>query len=360
MIREGDFVELTGLKQAKELNGAQGVVLSYDHVKQRYIVDVDKYGQKLLKALKADNLTYVIQDSDDDTDDTDDTDYNDNERPKKKPRLMAKWEAWVDPSFTPETPGAKPINNTQNSQSNNSVDSSIVDKIKKTINLSVHPNTPENEAVQAMRKASNMMREYNLSEQDVLGTSRSIESEGDIVTVCLRRTKDKQGMQILPRWVSLLSEAVAKNFGVKRYVKRNPTRVIFYGIRNNAQLAAFSFSVVFHYTHTRMRVYNNESNCNTAVKRHCYADGISKGILKAVKEEKKEEKKHCYDDTARQDQSLALTIRQDTVADNILMRHGINLIPGKRYSKRTSFNSVAFREGHEDGLNFDLNRRSLK
>lgn len=200
---------------------------------------------------------------------------------------------------------------------NNEVEHSIKQRIIKLLNTGYHNESNENEARNAMKLARRLMERYNL-DQAVLLQERGDGSlndfstangddgtflRGGIVTANIRNRKKGTALTSLPRWNDFLVQPVCANFRVEAFKsvgRRTQCReaecsITFYGIRTNAQLAAYAFKIAserialmaasYDAAHPQIKrtgVSNGKSGTRTV--RLSYAMGIVIGLDRDVKE----------------------------------------------------------------------------
>lgn len=340
-------------------NGLKGVLLRFDNDNGRWVVQVERHERP--KAFKSENLKssddydYIVISSEDE-----DEEHDDNRRRRKKRRLNnieATCEAWVDPSQTPETPGH--VVSTSSEGTKTCVSQKIFEKLQKMLKLGLHPDTPLEEAQQAMKLANRALRKHNLTQEDILGTKRNdTKAVGGMVPVILRSIKSKKALVGIPRWADKMARAVSKLYGVKVFFRRGSGKVIFYGILLNSRLAAYAFSVGFHYIHVNMRRYipsvDDYNSTSTITARNCYADGIAEGLENISKKE-------AADISSQEGGGRALILlnNQKQIALDVLRKNGLNLRKSRSRRERAGFARNAFLQGKEDAKNIDFRRRAL-
>lgn len=191
---------------------------------------------------------------------------------RKRPKVTSSpIEVAMDEKDMPMCPGAKASQESSEGDSGESnpksdeVDHSIKQRIVKLLNTGFHGESNEHEARNAMKLARRLMERYNLEEAMLLqergdGSLNDFSTangddgsalRGGIVTVKIRHRKNSKALSSLPRWLDFLVQPVCLNFHVEAFktVARSTARrvgtcsVTFYGIRTNAELAAYSFKV---------------------------------------------------------------------------------------------------------------------
>ena len=232
----------------------------------------------------------------------------------------------------------------------------VFQKLKKMLKLGLHPDTPELEAQAALRLAKKQLLKYNLTQEDVLGKRNDTKAVGGMVPVILRNIKTKKRQKI-PRWVDKMAQAVSNLYGVSVFFRRGSGKIIFYGVLINSRLAAYAFSVAYHYIHVNMRRYmpsddDYSTTQSTTTARNCYADGIAEEL-------KKMSKKEAADIAQEGGRALILLNNQKEIALDVLRNNGLNLRKGRSHRERAGFARNAFLQGKADAVNIDLRRRAL-
>jgi len=119
-------------------------------------------------------------------------------------------------------------------------------RVRKMLELALHPHTGEAESGQALRNAQKLMRAHNLEEADVLQGAEGRE-EGGLQGVKLTPVNSQQRMRRNHEfWSKSLMVAVELTFDVASFVYRdrahNADYVIFYGPRAATGLAAYAYA----------------------------------------------------------------------------------------------------------------------
>ena len=236
-------------------------------------------------------------------------------RRKKKP-LESPIQVLLDDKDLPICPGAKSV---EDNAENNQVDHSIKQRIVKLLNTGFHDESNEHEARNAMKLARRLCERYNLDQAVLLqergdgslnSFSTSNESEGSlqggIVTAKIRNRKTNKPPSALPRWHDYLVNPICLNFHVEAFktvarstaLKLGECSVTFYGIRTNAQLAAYAFKVASERISLMSASYNPprtsiqsraKQTAETKNARLSYALGIVNGLKKDVEKGLQEE-----------------------------------------------------------------------
>jgi hypothetical protein len=130
-------------------------------------------------------------------------------------------------------------------------DKAILDRIRKCLARANHPNAQEQEAHTAMRMASRLMKQFNITNADLVEEKADCDdlaSLGGQSTVTIVRSRD-DGKRITHHvWVDSLGSAMVTLFDCKWYtMQRNQSYdITFYGIPTNTVGAAMSFELCYN------------------------------------------------------------------------------------------------------------------
>ena len=241
---------------------------------------------------------------------------------RRRPRNVVEStiEVIIDEKDLPLCPGAKVSQDDENGSScgdvstDKRVDHSIKQRIVKLLNTGFHGESNEHEARNAMKLARRLMERYNLDQAMLLqergdGSLNDFSTANDddgsalhggIVTAKIRNRKSTKPLSSLPRWHDFLIQTVCMNFHVEAFktlARNSPRRtgecsVTFYGIRTNAQLAAYAFKISSErcslmaaaYEPPRKMLPTRDQVVETRKARLSYALGIVNGLERDVKE----------------------------------------------------------------------------
>ena len=217
-----------------------------------------------------------------------------------------------------------------NTDDTNDVDLSIKQRIIKLLNTGLHNESNEHEARNAMKLARRLLDRYNL-DQAVLLKERGDGSlndfsttndkdngstlHGGIVTVNILNRKKTVPLSSMPRWLESLIAPVTANFRVDafvsfskatRYTSSGKCSVSFFGIKTNAQLAAYAFKTAAEriafmtasYEPPRSEGARKQAS-QTRTARLSYALGMVAGLDRDVKREIQEEEQKRQEDLRR-------------------------------------------------------------
>ena len=222
-------------------------------------------------------------------------------------------EVLIDEKDIPIAPGAKSQEDDgKNGDTEGDGDKhhSMKQRIIKLLNTGFHGESNENEARNAMKLARRLMERHNLDQAVLLqergdgslndfsttndGTDGSM-FRGGIVTAKIRNRKKKSSLSSLPRWNDFLVQPICANFRVEAFktMERGnrlwdgECSVTFYGIRTNAQLAAYAFKMASERIALMAASYDPPTTGTAAVTRTArlsYALGIVNGLDRDIKE----------------------------------------------------------------------------
>ena len=243
---------------------------------------------------------------------------------KRKIVLHSPIEVLIDEKDIPSCPGQKCSDDdekdtmdstSKDSPHGNDVDHTIKQRIVKLLNTGFHTQSNENEAKNAMKLARRLMERHNLDQAVLLrergdGSLNHFSTTNDDkdgtsalnggivkVNICYRRMG--KPLSSMPSWIDFLVHPICANFRVDafKYIKKaNAYRegecsVSFYGIKMNAQLAAYAFKIASEKISLMAANYEPFTPGETRKARLSYALGVVIGIDDYVKEELKKEEK---------------------------------------------------------------------
>jgi hypothetical protein len=233
----------------------------------------------------------------------------------------------------------------------------ILDKIRKLKALA-NPdvNTSDNEIASALEIARKLMLEHGINESE---TTINIPTEelGGCGAVDLG-TKNKQV------WISFLGAAIDTYFECKHYLRINKSTgitLIFYGPKDQAEIASYCFGSVYNQVWALSNAYKPSSSpfsdprAFSKVAKREYREGLSIGLLERCKAIKEEEQR-----SANASKITALVIRSDKVADEWLAKHVGKLQQFKQKSNRMTTGERDFANGKRDSEKLSLSKAALK
>jgi hypothetical protein len=171
---------------------------------------------------------------------------------------------------------------------------SIKIRIRKMLQVGLHPGTPNEEAERSLKIAHNLLQKHNLEEMDVLdagGIDGKTKMTGGMKVVELKSKSNFAPNNAA--WIEKLGGASSACFDCCYFtqVMRRSLNYVFYGVATNAEMAAFAFSSslnrVAHMTAAYTGVEGSHP-VNMAVARANYRDGLVSGLSQAVQQEQSE------------------------------------------------------------------------
>ena len=356
-----------------------------------------------------------------------------NAKRRKTKATESSIEVLINDEDIPACPGAKATQNDKGAQdgdkNSEEVDHAIKQRIVKLLNTGFHDESNEHEARNAMKLARRLCERYNL-DQAVLLQERGDGSlndfstttnddgsalQGGIVTTKIRNRKRGRPLSSLPRWLDFLVAPICQNFHVEAFKtiargtmsRLGECSVTFYGIKVNAQLAAYAFKIASERISLMAAKYEppmiSSSGTETRTARLSYALGIVNGLKMDVDEglQKEEEMRNeklrraqsaarsgevyhedgsdedsgaCIihaegEDTNTQEDTLERLERENTahlalvdhnkkIAEDILKSKNIK-VRSARKKQPISFNRHAYDKGVVDAKEIDLNQQSI-
>ncbi|KAL7539449.1 hypothetical protein ACHAXR_009332 [Thalassiosira sp. AJA248-18] len=241
---------------------------------------------------------------------------------RKKKTIESPIEIIIDDNDLPTCPGAKSAHDNDSSVSDNT-SGAIKQRIVKLLNTGFHGTANEHEARNAMKLARRLCEKHNLDQAVLLqergdgslndfSTTNDSSLQGGIVTAKIRNRKKQTPPALLSRWHDFLVKPVCMNFHVEAFktvARSTPRRagecsVTFYGIRTNAQLAAYAFKIASERISLMAAIYEAprkgqlsraKQQAETRNARLSYALGIVNGLGKDVRKGLQEEEERRKD-----------------------------------------------------------------
>jgi hypothetical protein len=185
---------------------------------------------------------------------------------------------------------------------NNGTDKAILDRIRKCLARANHPNTPEMEAQNAMRMASRLMQQFNVTQADLIeekANTDDLASLGGHSTVSIVRSQDDGRRVTSHTWTHDLGAAMIRFFDCDYYTtgRQDSFDFTFYGIPTNTAGAAVTFEIAHNLILQWAR--RNEGK----VAKNSYCLGIAIGLYRIAVEEKAKEKEDAEDAEAHSKQA---------------------------------------------------------
>ena len=242
-------------------------------------------------------------------------------RPRKRRRILqSPIEVLLDTKDVPSCPGQKCLvddkddtkSDMEESKQPDNVDHTIKQRIVKLLNTGFHSESNENEAKNAMKLARRLMDRYNLDQSVLLrergdgslndfSTTNDADLGGAIINVSIQHRKKGKALKNIPRWLDFLVQPICANFHIDAFktltratkYKEGECTISFYGMRTNAQLAAYAYKIaserisLMAANFIPAEMANKKSNLKNA--RLSYALGIVIGLDRSVTQELRRE-----------------------------------------------------------------------
>ncbi|KAF7296150.1 DUF2786 domain-containing protein [Mycena kentingensis (nom. inval.)] len=184
------------------------------------------------------------------------------------------------------------------------IDVAVIGRIRKALALASHAGTGEQEAKAALRMASKLLDQYNVSQADIIAhetDAEKLQRAGQSV-VSIRSTVASHKPVDKFTWARTLSHAMTKFFGGKSYSTRfrlgaRPrVEFTFYGLAEQTVAAAHAFEMTYNLIST-WSLHPDIKGVNV---RNCYCSGVAQGLIKMASEEKKRDEQRA----AKKEQAL--------------------------------------------------------
>lgn len=183
----------------------------------------------------------------------------------------------------------------------------VLEKIKKCLALSKSAN--EHEAAQAMKQAQVLMKKYEVDAVDI------------VLSEVSEKGCDRQMAFKLASWQWKVAKMVADIFGCESY-KRGKT-MMFYGLGNRAEIAAYTFDVVYRQISVARREFLKTCQARKPANRTYLADQFCEGWLagawnKVKKFEMSDEEKTVMDGyTEKEHKGMPIAATRDAKSSKL-------------------------------------------
>lgn len=183
----------------------------------------------------------------------------------------------------------------------------VLEKIKKCLALNKSAN--EHEAAQAMKQAQVLMKKYEVDAVDV------------VLSEVSEKGCDRQMAFKLASWQWKVAKMVADIFGCESY-KRGKT-MMFYGLGNRAEIAAYTFDVVYRQISVARREFLKTCQARKPANRTYLADQFCEGWLagawnKVKKFEMSDEEKTVMDGyTEKEHKGMPIAATRDAKSSKL-------------------------------------------
>ncbi|MCO5572209.1 hypothetical protein L7F22_025961 [Adiantum nelumboides] len=181
-------------------------------------------------------------------------------------------------------------------------------RIRKMLELGLHPDTPDIEAQQALKNAQRLLTKHNLEQADVL--KGGLEANKHAFKAGMRmvelRSKDKNKPGRFEHWVYSLARIVSKYFDTQYFAQnQSMLKVVFYGIKQNVDCAGYAFAATFNRisklsadflpskqaNNGKARHARSSNSVYSRVSRMSYRNGLVEGLFETVKSKRLHQQK---------------------------------------------------------------------
>jgi len=238
----------------------------------------------------------------------------------------------------------------------------VIEKIHGLFSLAEN-NPSEEEAQSALELARRLLLKYNLREDEIDTVESVNSSDGghNIVELKISRVHD---------WMKNLFAVISTYFDVKLYVVTGnarlkiKTKYVFYGVKTNAESAAYAFESLFNQIQKLAKKYKpskdafekqsyySDYSIFSVQARFEYREGLVSGFYSRIHEIKKKEKEEFG-----KNKITSLAIRHDKIANDWLSNNNIKLTTKKaKYSTSHGTNTDARDRGYNDSDNLHISK----
>lgn len=277
----------------------------------------------------------------------------------------------------------------------------IKERIRKMLELGLHPDTPDIEAQQALKNAQRLLTKHNLQQVEVMeGALKDSSALAGGMRVVELRYKGRIGrLGRIEEWVIDLVHVIADNFDTQYFTRKydrqdRPLQVVFYGIKQNADCSGYAFAATFNrITIMSANYYPSKSLVDkdnkeralqrtyTRIARNNYKLGIVAGLKKIVSgredaadSEEYQDKNGIKGETKGKGRSQrmqdedkererkaiqALVLHSKEVGQAYIKAKGIKIKTSKARMRETAWNIEAFTQGEIDSKQIDINQKAL-
>lgn len=243
----------------------------------------------------------------------------------------------------------------------------ILDKIRKLKALAnPDQNTSENEIASALKIARKLMLEHGINEAETTVQIQDEELGGSFVSPL--GTKNRQ------IWLITLAFAIDTYFDCKHLLntkyysntgKTIELSFIFYGPREQAEIASYCFTSVYNQVWALSNAYDPPSSpfyrpkAFSRIAKREYREGLSKGLLDRCERLKKQEQESMQSSAI-----TALAVRSEAIADEWFAKYekqtGKKIEEQSLNSKRHTVGPQHFAKGMRDSEKLSLSKAALK
>ena len=160
----------------------------------------------------------------------------------------------------------------------------IVERIKKCLARGTHANANENEAKSAIRMASKIMQQHNITQAQVMEGEKDAQrlERGGMSTVKIEPRTQYVQMDFEP-WVPNLDSAICKFFDCQSFRTRFPDSIewTFFGVAENTVSGAMAFEMTYNLIQSW--AWPLDDDCA----RESYCLGVAHGLKNSAKAEQR-------------------------------------------------------------------------
>ena len=247
------------------------------------------------------------------------------------------------------------------------IGSDVMERIRNILKRGLHPNTPESEAVQAMRLANKLLDKYNLDQAKVLGTSVD-DSEAGMFKVDVTYFKTNKPATS-KKWCSRLAflchtHFTCKSFCVSKY-KPPQCFYAFYGLKVCALTAASAFVNAFNRImflsskHTVPKSEYDLKQSEGTIKcsfrayetgaKESYCEGLVRGLISKYKQ--------SQDNTVDDNACSALIVRSSVAEKRALELSKFIIHHKKKKYTASHARQASFNQGTSDSKTYTWGKR---
>ncbi|KAG6911051.1 hypothetical protein DXG01_004565 [Tephrocybe rancida] len=205
-----------------------------------------------------------------------------NRKSPRKPKTPPK------PLYTAkviETATGTPSGSEEDASKVDRADSNVLARIRKAMKLATHPGTGEAEAKVAMRMATRLMAQQNITQADLIANETAEERSTRAGNSRVRLTSTAGKMVKNQRWHSNATAAANEAFDVQLYTESPHQNryldLVFYGLADNTVAAALAFEMLYNQIEVWVAEKKGELKGRAAA--NSYRMGVSGRVLQDAK-----------------------------------------------------------------------------
>jgi len=246
----------------------------------------------------------------------------------------------------------------------------ILDKVSYLFALAEN-NPSEEEASSALKKAKELLIEYQLSEIDLEKRQKEMSGsqENAFEPGCIEVKLPQSRMHA---WIYSMCDAICTFFDVKWFFYKGNTFhrikpvIVIYGIKTNCNVASLAFNSVYSQIDSLSKRYKpskasfsfqdyyKDFAIFSVQARFEYKQGLAGGLLKRARQERDRNKQQYGE------QCTALAVRSEDVANEWIKSNNIILVSNKTKLNSHGTNTDALYQGIQDSGKIDVHGRGLE